>query len=63
MGEKGFTRRDHLVEHLRNFHHIDIPRRKPGERSAFPFGWPEYGGGGGGGGGSGGAGGAGAGPS
>lgn len=41
VGEKGFTRRDHLVEHLRNFHHIDIPRRKPGERSAFPFGWPE----------------------
>jgi uncharacterized membrane protein YgcG len=47
VGEKGFTRRDHLVEHLRNFHHIDIPRRKPGERSAFPFGWPECGGGGG----------------
>ncbi|USP78809.1 hypothetical protein yc1106_06083 [Curvularia clavata] len=45
VGEKGFTRRDHLVEHLRNFHHIDIPRRKPGERSAFPFGWPEGGGG------------------
>ncbi|EOA88016.1 uncharacterized protein SETTUDRAFT_184325 [Exserohilum turcica Et28A] len=43
VGEKGFTRRDHLVEHLRNFHHIDIPRRKPGERSAFPFGWPEGG--------------------
>ncbi|KAL5121574.1 hypothetical protein ACEQ8H_000646 [Pleosporales sp. CAS-2024a] len=41
VGDKGFTRRDHLVEHLRNFHHIDIPKRRPGERSAFPFGWPE----------------------
>ncbi|KAH7093751.1 hypothetical protein FB567DRAFT_180163 [Paraphoma chrysanthemicola] len=41
IGDKGFTRRDHLVEHLRNFHHIDIPKRRPGERSAFPFGWPE----------------------
>ncbi|KAF2133846.1 hypothetical protein P153DRAFT_330404, partial [Dothidotthia symphoricarpi CBS 119687] len=41
VGDKGFTRRDHLVEHLRNFHHIDVPKRKPGERSAFPFGWPE----------------------
>ncbi|KAF2186317.1 hypothetical protein K469DRAFT_149641 [Zopfia rhizophila CBS 207.26] len=34
VGTKGFTRRDHLTEHLRNFHHIDIPKRKPGERSA-----------------------------
>lgn len=41
VGDKGFTRRDHLVEHLRNFHHMDIPKRRPGERSAFPFGWPE----------------------
>ncbi|CAO2650148.1 Nn.00g014400.m01.CDS01 [Neocucurbitaria sp. VM-36] len=41
VGDKGFTRRDHLVEHLRNFHHIDIPKRRPGERSAFPFGYPE----------------------
>ncbi|KAF2832619.1 hypothetical protein CC86DRAFT_313803 [Ophiobolus disseminans] len=41
VADKGFTRRDHLVEHLRNFHHIDIPKRRPGERSAFPFGWPE----------------------
>jgi hypothetical protein len=38
VGDKGFTRRDHLVEHLRNFHHIDIPKRRPGERSAYPFG-------------------------
>ncbi|RII08819.1 hypothetical protein CUC08_Gglean007215 [Alternaria sp. MG1] len=45
VGDKGFTRRDHLVEHLRNFHHIDIPKRRPGERSAFPFGWPEGAGG------------------
>ncbi|KAF1836486.1 hypothetical protein BDW02DRAFT_493376 [Decorospora gaudefroyi] len=44
VGDKGFTRRDHLVEHLRNFHHMDIPKRRPGERSAFPFGWPESGG-------------------
>ncbi|KAF1939478.1 hypothetical protein EJ02DRAFT_456885 [Clathrospora elynae] len=43
IADKGFTRRDHLVEHLRNFHHIDIPKRQPGERSAFPFGWPEGG--------------------
>ncbi|KAF1848951.1 uncharacterized protein K460DRAFT_83129 [Cucurbitaria berberidis CBS 394.84] len=41
VGNKGFTRRDHLIEHLRNFHHIDIPKRRPGERSAFPFGFPE----------------------
>ncbi|KAH7412018.1 hypothetical protein DE146DRAFT_751160 [Phaeosphaeria sp. MPI-PUGE-AT-0046c] len=41
VADKGFTRRDHLVEHLRNFHHMDIPKRRPGERSAFPFGWPE----------------------
>ncbi|KAH9875655.1 hypothetical protein IAQ61_003119 [Plenodomus lingam] len=43
VGDKGFTRRDHLVEHLRNFHHMDIPKRRPGERSAFPLGWPEGG--------------------
>ncbi|KAF2848405.1 hypothetical protein T440DRAFT_536629 [Plenodomus tracheiphilus IPT5] len=43
IADKGFTRRDHLVEHLRNFHHMDIPKRRPGERSAFPFGWPEGG--------------------
>ncbi|KAF2683113.1 hypothetical protein K458DRAFT_419328 [Lentithecium fluviatile CBS 122367] len=42
VGEKGFTRRDHLVEHLRNFHHIDIPKRRPGERSAYPFGLGDY---------------------
>ncbi|CAI6342415.1 unnamed protein product [Periconia digitata] len=42
VGDKGFTRRDHLVEHLRNFHHLDIPKRKPGERSAYPMGLPNY---------------------
>jgi len=42
VGDKGFTRRDHLVEHLRNFHHIDIPKRRPGERSAYPFGLSDY---------------------
>ncbi|KAF2707875.1 hypothetical protein K504DRAFT_446966 [Pleomassaria siparia CBS 279.74] len=34
IGDKGFTRRDHLVEHLRNYHHLDIPKRRAGERSA-----------------------------
>lgn len=29
------------MEHLRNFHKVDVPKRKVGERSAFPFGWPE----------------------
>ena len=29
------------MEHLRNFHKVDVPKRKAGERSAFPFGWPE----------------------
>ncbi|KAI8930859.1 hypothetical protein NX059_011876 [Plenodomus lindquistii] len=43
VADKGFTRRDHLVEHLRNYHHMNIPKRRPGERSAFPFGWPEGG--------------------
>ncbi|KAF2654431.1 hypothetical protein K491DRAFT_600854, partial [Lophiostoma macrostomum CBS 122681] len=42
VGDKGFTRRDHLVEHLRNFHHLDIPKRRPGERSANPLGLPQY---------------------
>jgi hypothetical protein len=42
VGDKGFTRRDHLVEHLRNFHHLDIPKRRPGERSANPLGIPPF---------------------
>ncbi|KAF2008063.1 hypothetical protein P154DRAFT_15071 [Amniculicola lignicola CBS 123094] len=40
VGDKGFTRKDHLVEHLRNFHHLNIPKRQPGERSAG--GIPQY---------------------
>jgi len=27
----GFTRKDHLVEHLRNYHHRHIPKRKRGK--------------------------------
>jgi hypothetical protein len=42
VGNKGFTRRDHLVEHLRNFHHIDVPKRRSGERSAYPLGLMEH---------------------
>ncbi|KAF2871491.1 hypothetical protein BDV95DRAFT_594600 [Massariosphaeria phaeospora] len=42
VADKGFTRRDHLVEHQRNFHHLDIPKRKPGERSANPLGPPDF---------------------
>ncbi|KAF2267145.1 hypothetical protein CC78DRAFT_91801 [Lojkania enalia] len=38
VGDKGFTRRDHLVEHLRNFHHLNIDKRKQGERTAYPTG-------------------------
>lgn len=29
-GENGFTRKDHLTEHLRNFHLQDIPKRRGG---------------------------------
>ncbi|KAF2236402.1 hypothetical protein EV356DRAFT_70038 [Viridothelium virens] len=29
-GERGFARRDHMLEHVRNYHHIDLPRRTPG---------------------------------
>ncbi|KAF2737463.1 hypothetical protein EJ04DRAFT_510329 [Polyplosphaeria fusca] len=42
VGDKGFTRRDHLIEHLRNFHNLDIPKRRPGERSANPLGLPHF---------------------
>lgn len=31
-GDNGFTRNDHLREHLRNFHLQDIPKRKGGAR-------------------------------
>jgi hypothetical protein len=27
-GEDGFTREDHLKEHLRNYHNKDIPKRR-----------------------------------
>ena len=30
-GERGFTRKDHLVEHQRNYHHRDIPKRRKGK--------------------------------
>ncbi|KAF2201411.1 hypothetical protein GQ43DRAFT_38192 [Delitschia confertaspora ATCC 74209] len=36
VGPRGFTRRDHLTEHLRSYHHLDIRKRRPGERSAAP---------------------------
>ncbi|KAL4906663.1 hypothetical protein BDW74DRAFT_150924 [Aspergillus multicolor] len=28
----GFPRRDHLVEHLRSFHHMDVPKRRAAKR-------------------------------
>ncbi|KAE9970221.1 hypothetical protein EG328_006388 [Venturia inaequalis] len=31
-GVQGFTRRDHRTEHLRNFHHRDIPKRPRGDQ-------------------------------
>jgi hypothetical protein len=30
-GSHGFTRKDHLTEHLRNYHHRSIPKRKKGK--------------------------------
>jgi len=27
-GQSAFTRKDHLMEHLRNYHHHDIPKKK-----------------------------------
>jgi hypothetical protein len=27
-GSNGFTRKDHLTEHLRNYHHCEIPKRR-----------------------------------
>ncbi|OCK95557.1 uncharacterized protein K441DRAFT_658255 [Cenococcum geophilum 1.58] len=32
--DRGFSRRDHLTEHLRSYHAIPIPKRKPGQRAA-----------------------------
>ncbi|TLD38736.1 hypothetical protein E2P81_ATG01279 [Venturia nashicola] len=31
-GDQGFTRRDHRTEHLRHFHHRDIPKRPRGSQ-------------------------------
>lgn len=28
-GKNGLTRRDHLIEHLRSYHHMQIPKRTP----------------------------------
>lgn len=33
-GDQGFTRSDHLTEHLRNFHHKELPRRSRRGRPA-----------------------------
>ncbi|KAJ5111175.1 hypothetical protein N7532_001710 [Penicillium argentinense] len=33
-GGNGFPRQDHLVEHLRSYHHLDVPKRRAFKRSA-----------------------------
>ena len=33
-GSNGFPRQDHLVEHLRSYHHLDVPKRRAFKRSA-----------------------------
>ncbi|KAJ6157852.1 hypothetical protein N7470_005444 [Penicillium chermesinum] len=33
-GSNGFPRQDHLVEHLRSYHHLDVPKRRALKRSA-----------------------------
>ncbi|CAL5866282.1 uncharacterized protein PFLUO_LOCUS489 [Penicillium psychrofluorescens] len=33
-GSNGFPRQDHLVEHLRSYHHMDVPKRRAFKRSA-----------------------------
>ncbi|KAJ5153088.1 uncharacterized protein N7482_009566 [Penicillium canariense] len=33
-GSNGFPRQDHLVEHLRSYHHLDVPKRRAMKRSA-----------------------------
>ena len=33
-GSNGFPRQDHLVEHLRSYHHLDVPKRRAVKRSA-----------------------------
>lgn len=32
-GSNGFPRQDHLVEHLRSYHHLDVPKRRVLKRS------------------------------
>ncbi|KAJ5233914.1 uncharacterized protein N7469_005680 [Penicillium citrinum] len=32
-GSNGFPRQDHLVEHLRSYHHLDVPKRRACKRS------------------------------
>lgn len=32
-GSNGFPRRDHLVEHLRSYHHLDVPKKRVLKRS------------------------------
>ena len=32
VGDQCFTRKDHLMEHLRNYHRKDIPKRKTNRR-------------------------------
>ncbi|KAJ5469643.1 hypothetical protein N7539_009261 [Penicillium diatomitis] len=33
-GSNGFPRQDHLKEHLRSYHHLDVPKRRAVKRSA-----------------------------
>ncbi|KAJ5613960.1 hypothetical protein N7528_007614 [Penicillium herquei] len=33
-GSNGFPRQDHLVEHLRSYHHLDVPKKRALKRSA-----------------------------
>jgi Zinc finger, C2H2 type len=32
-GDRAFTREDHMVEHLRSYHHLEIPKKKRGSDS------------------------------
>ncbi|KAF1987562.1 hypothetical protein K402DRAFT_315518, partial [Aulographum hederae CBS 113979] len=31
-GDRGFKRKDHLKEHMRSFHSMDVSKRKPARR-------------------------------
>jgi len=33
-GKNGLSRKDHLIEHMRSYHHIDIPKRAVGKRKS-----------------------------